>query len=428
MPVLNGLRRIFLVLYTACYRFWWDDCFSRASALAYTTLFALVPVIAIGFYMLPFLGFSGDEIAVFLRDVLSQLLPSAENEDLGNFQDLAFTYIQQFRTNIGSLNTLSAFALIVSSIALVNTIESAVNAIWRVTSSRSVMSKVISFWAILTLGPALIAVSVITTTKLTTYATETQLIERGILSQVSLLIPVALAWFAFTILYLKMPSARVRVRDAALGGLIAAVLFDVVKLAFAYYIKLTATYSTMYGVFAFLPLFLLWIYSLWLVILLGAEISYQAGSIKIDMGRRKYATDLGEIGGVLGLRVLQSIGRRYQAGDPPPNESELAIDLGTDPNLIRTCLDILSGAGIITPASEESNSRTFLISPSKLTLRRIFETFINKDDDEEEVIEGGILIAFQRSLAGLGSEKSFYDWTLEEFLLFGTEDKQKQHA
>jgi hypothetical protein len=116
----------------------------------------------------------------------------------------------------------------------------------------------------------------------------------------------------------------------------------------------------------------------WLVILFGAEISYQSGSIHILKGRSKYATELGEIGAILGLRILYCIGRSFVEGKAPPSEGEIAIETGTDPVLVRTCLEVLREANIITAADERTHSRTLVVSPEKLTVAAVAHTFRSK--------------------------------------------------
>lgn len=418
---LFAARWVFRVLASAVVRFHWDDCFSRAAALAYTTLFALVPITALSFSMLRVFGFQDEQPVESIRRILEQLLPPMANEQLEEFQEQIFFHLEQFTKNVAALNTLSIAVLCFTSIALLNTIESALNVIWRVSSNLTILEKVFSFWSILTLGVPLITISIFWTTKVTAFAGNTSFALSGIPQYGAFIVPVAISWLALWLLYYKMPAARVRLADAAFGGLFAAALFELVKRAFAYYVSVSAGYSSVYGVIATIPLFLFWLYITWVVVLFGAEVTYQAGSIKILSGRKKYATDLGEVGALLGLRILFFVGRNFIDGRPPLTESEIAIKTGSDPVLVRTCLDVLTRARILSTEDEKSHARSLLISPFRLSLAQVVEAFRSQQkrpdtlfpQDEEE--EPSIMELFRDRALVLG-EREPREWSLAEFI------------
>jgi membrane protein len=171
-----------------------------------------------------------------------------------------------------------------------------------------------------------------------------------------------------------------------------------------------------------IPLFLFWIYLIWVVILFGAEISYQSGSIKVLHGLRKYASELGEVGAVLGLRILYAIGRRFVQGDAPPSESEIAIETGSDPVLVRTCLGILSESGMITAVDPDKHSRSLSLSPDKISVGEVVKAFRAKRYRMTEL--GGLetegLNTFLEMLrsASLSADRtqSVHDWTLAQLI------------
>ena len=141
-------------------KFYWDDCFSRASSLAYTTLFALVPIAAISFSLFSAFGVNDAEIESNVQRLLGQILPPNENELLINLKMQVYEYLSHFGSTVRSLGAVSIGVLIFTGIALLNTIESALNAVWRVTSELSVFSKITNFWAVITGGPLLFIFSV----------------------------------------------------------------------------------------------------------------------------------------------------------------------------------------------------------------------------------------------------------------------------
>ncbi len=423
-PLAFGIGQQVRVLWNATVRFYWDDCFSRAAALAYSTLFSLVPFIALSFSLFTAFRIEERQLEYILKTFLDQILPPIENNQLQEFHDQVFTYVQAFTNNVQAMNTVSIVVLVFSSVALLNTVESAMNVIWRVTSTSGLFAKLINFWAVISLGPLLIAVSIYYTTKFRTLAGAHFAGGEELFSLIRFFVPASVSWLALTILYYKLPAATVRLRDALWGGAIAAILFEFVKYAFAYYLGLSTTYNTIYGVLASVPLFLFWLYIAWVVVLLGAEISYQAGSIALHDTRRKYATDLGEVGALLGLRMLLYIGKNFLGGQPPPTESEIAIETGSDPELVRTCLDVLTEAKILGHTGKDATQRILLVSPDSLELRRVFETFSSQEVQRGK--ERGVpTVLVERFLAAArGGTQDVYTWTLEDLIKRGTDTEK----
>jgi YihY family inner membrane protein len=376
--IKDGFWWLIQVLFRAISKFWWDDCFSRASSLAYTSLFALVPGMALVFGI--FSGFNVDSNFVDERfgSLLEQLLPPDEDEILANLKEQLSAYLFDLGEVVRALGILSLPVLVFSGIALVNTIESSLNVVWRVSSNLTIISKVINFWAVITLGPLLILVSFYWYARFTSVALAGASSVSGLYTIIDFAVPILAIFILLSVLFYKLPAARVRLGDAMLGALFSSVLFEMTKRGFAYYISLSTTYKIFYGVLVSLPLFLFWLYIAWVVVLFGAQVAYQAGSIKTLSGLRKYASELGEIGSLLGLRILCVIGRRFQQGDSLPTESEIAIETGSDPVLVRTCLGILSDAGLITSNDPETHRRALTVAPEKLSLSEISYAFRTK--------------------------------------------------
>lgn len=308
--------------------------------------------------------------------------------------------------------------------------------IWRVTADFSVVGKIISFWAVLTLGPLLIVTSVYWWSRFSLTGAEDAFFG-SYLGLAGVLLPTAAIWAALTLMYYKMPATTVRLKDAALGALIAAVLFEFTKRGFAAYISISTTYRLFYGVLVTIPLFLFWLYITWVVVLFGAEIAYQSGSIKVLRGLRKYASELGEVGATLGLRILVIITERFVQGEAPPTEAEITVESGSDPFIVRTCLDILSEAKLITVADTVSHTRSLVRSPNKVTISTVVAAFHSKsyrkscqrkegENSEESDIddfstsessgEFSFITMIRDAGLKLGSERSVEDWTLTELL------------
>jgi membrane protein len=247
-------------------RFKQDHCAQMAASLTFTTLLSLVPLITIAltlFSAFPvFEDFAG-QIKSFL---LSNMLPETGGKMISR-------YVEQFAESAAKLTTLGIVILALTAMLMMHTIDEAFNTIWRVSKPRTVIQRVLIYWAVLTLAPLLIGGSLSLTSWLTGmsigYAKKIPEFDVVMLK----VVPVMLTTLAFSLLFRVVPNRHVPLRHAFIGGAVAAMAFESMNLAFAYYVAHFPTYKLVYGAFASIPIFLLWIYLSWLTILLGALIT-----------------------------------------------------------------------------------------------------------------------------------------------------------
>ncbi|MEO7743293.1 MAG: YihY family inner membrane protein [Usitatibacter sp.] len=242
-----------------------DRCPQIAGSLTFTTLLALVPVFAIAVALLSRLPFFEDvmvQIKVFL---LLNLAPEIAGK-------IITVYMVQFRHNAGRLTTIGVVFLFITAVALMFTVDRSLNGIWRVRNARPLWISMMSYLVLLTIGPALIAVSVSITTYLLALSTSVD-VPRQAHSVLLQAVPASVSAIAFFLLYRLVPNRRVSWKHAAAGGIMAAVAFELAKEIFAFYMTHAPAYSVVYGTFAAVPFFLLWIYLSWLVVLFGAELT-----------------------------------------------------------------------------------------------------------------------------------------------------------
>jgi len=242
--------------------FFQDDCTYIASALAFTSLLAVVPLMSVGF-------------AVFSTfPVFQGMTEPVQNFIFENFVPatgkIIQEYLHQFTTQVSKLSIWGTAFLIVTSLLVMFTIEQGMNKIWRVSSSRRGVPAFLLYWAILSLGPVILGLSL---------AASSYLFSIPFIADQnpSLLLhwsPFLLSLVGFCFLYMVVPNCSVRFRHAFLGGLFAAVLFETAKQLFGYYLTNYNTYELLYGAFATVPIFFVWVYWVWVITLLGAEISY----------------------------------------------------------------------------------------------------------------------------------------------------------
>lgn len=241
-----------------------DGCQTRAAALTYVTLFAVVPLVTLSFSafaLVPALGESGTRI----RQLLLALLIPAENPEVAG-------YLIDFAERARSLSAIGGLALVITALLTLRAIERTFNHIWGVPDYRRGLADFLRYWAVLTLGPVLLGTGLALHTYLVALRALLDGVDvLGITRLVLVYLPALLSWIAFTLLFATVPHAEVPLRRAAIGGLVTAVLLHAARSLFGAIVT-NGNYHTIYGVFAALPLFLLWIYLCWLIVLGGAEL------------------------------------------------------------------------------------------------------------------------------------------------------------
>jgi len=250
-------------------RFIADKGTSNAAALTYTSLFAVVPMMTVTFSMLsavPAFQDTGEQIQSF---IFRNFVPSAG--------DALQQYLREFTTQARKLTWIGVAVLAATAFWMLVTIEKTFNTIWRVRQPRRGVSSFLLYWAILSLGPLLLGGGF----AISTYFTSLSLISGpdallGVQEALKFM-PLLFSVTAFTLLYSTVPNAQVPFRHALLGGFFAAILFEVAKMLFGLYVRLFPGYQLIYGAFATVPLFLLWIYLSWLIVLFGAELVCSLG-------------------------------------------------------------------------------------------------------------------------------------------------------
>lgn len=246
-------------------QFFKDNCFESASALTYTTLLSLVPFMAVSVFLIKGIPYFQDLWLDAQKYIFSHFVPATGKE--------VQRYLQEFIKNSGQLTVIGISFLILSSMILIYTIEQTFNRIWGVKSHRGVLGTFLLYWSILTLFPILMGTSFGLSSYLWSLPmwqdTATKL---GILNYILLATPFILTWLSFTLIYILIPNCKVDRMHAFFGGLIVAILFEVSKKLFATYVAGINLNALIYGTFATIPFFLLWVYISWMIILLGAEL------------------------------------------------------------------------------------------------------------------------------------------------------------
>jgi len=247
-------------------RFLRHEAPQNAAALTFTSLLSLVPLMTV--FLAIFSAFPvAERVYETVLDFVFQNFVPASSEVLEQ-------HLSEFIDKASRLTGPGAAFLLVVALMMMHNIDVALNAIWEVKARRSYASKFLIYWAVLSLGPVLIGASVLVTSYLISLPILSEAASTGVGRRLLGLTPVLASAIAFTMMYLVVPNRRVRIGHAIIGGVFAAVLFEVAKRGFGIYITQFPTYQAIYGALATIPIFLVWLYLSWIVVLLGAEVTH----------------------------------------------------------------------------------------------------------------------------------------------------------
>ena len=257
MNILKHIRAFLIMLW---FRVNHDRLTTSSAELAYTTILALVPLITVIFSLLSAFPMF-DEISQSLKRLIySNLVPTAS--------DTIQNYLEQFIANTKKMTFVGIIGLMVTSLLLINSINNALNRIWRTKRKRSFMYNLTMYWTILTLGPILVGSSI----AVSSYIFSLKWLSTAASGDLLLsTLPFIISIVGFWLLYSIIPTESIPFKEAAIGALVAAILFEIGKRAFALYVTSFPTYQLIYGIVSSIPIMLVWIYCSWCIVLFGAE-------------------------------------------------------------------------------------------------------------------------------------------------------------
>ncbi len=247
-----------------------------AGYLTYISLLSLVPMLAVVFAMMSAFPMFAELRETIQNFVFSNFVPAAG--------DVVQKNIQGFIDNASKTTAIGVAALAVTAMLLISAIDENFNHIWRVSQKRRWSVAFSTYWMILTLGPILAGASL----AVTSYITSMQLFQGdsffGVGAWLLGMLPFLLSTLMFVVFYMVVPNKRVRFSHAIVGGLVAAVLFEIAKRAFAFYITQFPSYQAIYGALATIPILFVWVYFSWMIALFGAELTASLGDYEHSRG------------------------------------------------------------------------------------------------------------------------------------------------
>lgn len=269
------------------HRFLDDRCFESAGALAYASVFALVPLTAALFGVVSAVPAFEDWLNTLTRFVFANFVPAAARA--------VEQYLLDFAGSARGLTSIGGAVLLGTALLTMKAVEDTFNRIWRVRTPRPGLARFLVYWTVLTLGPLMVLGGL----ALSSYFISLPLVshtaeEIGFGGRLLRLAPTAIELLGFTLAYLVLPHRTVKFRHAFAGGVLATVLFELAKFGFALYLT-NASYREIYGAVAVLPILLIWIYVSWVVVLLGASIAaslsafrFQPAALRLPEGYEMY--------------------------------------------------------------------------------------------------------------------------------------------
>jgi membrane protein len=284
-------------------RFYEERALQAAGSLSYTTLLSLVPLFTVALAISTAFPVFDETIAVLQKFVFENFIPDARGLDTIAEQ------VKSFTENAGRLTAIGIGFFVITAVMLMLTIDEALNRIFRVQRRRPRLQQVLIYWAVITLGPVLIGGSL----SATSFAVGASLgmLNLDIMADAVLrVLPFIFTCAALTLLYTVVPYRYVELRHALVSGILAGILFEIAKRGFAVYLTKFPTYTLIYGAFATIPIFLVWLYLSWVVVLAGATLTAMLPAYRLAEGRSVPGRELAEALAVLGaLARAQTEGR-----------------------------------------------------------------------------------------------------------------------
>lgn len=331
----------------------------RAASLAYTTLLALVPLLAISLSVATlFLPRKEEErratLVAWIEEGVIRAAPTLGLSGAGGqaqraeVADRIVGFVE--RIHLGGITATAAAGLIVVAIGLLRTIEVAFNDIWGIPRGRSLLMSVVFYWTVITLGPAVLLVTkgakILSIVTEHSSALQGHMVGQWILS-LTIFISPALMALAFGALYLWMPNTRVQWRAALVGGAVASTLWTLNNQLSSLYHSKVLTYNAIYGSLGALPIFLFGVYFTWMIVLLGAQVAYVYQNRKAYLQERVAGRVHQQAREFAALRLMTRIARRFEQCQPPSTATRLSEELGIPPHLAKELLRVLNQSDLL---------------------------------------------------------------------------------
>ena len=355
-----------------------DNVIQRASSLAFFSLLSIIPLLSVVTVLLGAFGLL-ESLDGGLASYLDVVFP-ATGVDVGGY------FEQQLGQSSSIVGGINGVVLLVISIFLFSWIERALTDIWHGGHNRSLLAKFLMFYTMITLGPVLIILSVVQTASAQVFISERFFINTGFVDK---LLPLVYAFIVFALMNKILPNVMVRWSSALLAGVVTSAAFELAKFGFNQYINtvLTTSYQNIYGALGVVPLFIVWIYVTWIVILIGSEMAYCFQNMerllrlddplitslkKVRRGENRHYDSL------VSLDIMAPIVAAWTSKKGAISEERIGYISGIDTKIVSEVVTELIDAGIIMHSGKSAAGTRMLMPagpPSEIALSEIIGRF-----------------------------------------------------
>ena len=344
-----------------------DKCLIRASSLSYTSLLALIPLTALTFSLFTaFDAFEGIKDSV-QRSLVNILIPTRQDEIL--------VFIDQFLDNSKTMGIIGLLLFAITSVMLLSRISESFNSIWGSKNEKSFIGKFTSYFSVIVFGTLFIGTSFTLTTPLRNFldsVPEIQFIIRWLV----VLFPSIFIFFTFILMITAIPEGKVKLKSSFIGALAGTVMWGIARIAFTEGAGYVIRMSKLYGSIAVIPIFLFWLYLIWIIIFLSLEISYvhqhKTGWDKGDTNKKQQPAEIIE----RGLAVFYLIANNFDSGNKYYSVSEISSSLSISEELIEQIVDNFISAGLIYKTDETVRKLLPARSLNKILLKDVMKSIM----------------------------------------------------
>ncbi len=345
-----------------------NQCLLRASALTYYTMLSLVPLLALIFALLKSFG---------VQNLLQPLILEKLNVGDGQVAETILSYIDN--TQVTQMGAVGLVFLLVAVVSLLTNIEKSFNYIWGVKTVRPLLRRFADYLSVVLAGPVLIISAVSMTSGLASNSLVQKLIEMKMVGSLILFAfkfaPFVFMWLAFTVLYVFMSNIKVEWRAAFVGGVTGGTLWQLAQIGYVHFQVGVGRYNAIYGTMAALPIFMVWVYLSWLIVLFGLGVCYAKQNLRTggrDLRESEVSRNSFE---QVALAILVTLADRFSRGEKPLSHEQLAKYLYIPPRLCRGILHVLIKLGFVTEISIRTGHRRYQLgrSAEDLTLAAILK-------------------------------------------------------
>ncbi len=363
----RGLVTLTRVTFITLEGFWADLCLLRASALTYASMLGLVPILAIAFALLRGMGWRGDRLEELILSKVTVLSPEAIRLIVG--------YIDN--TSIAGVGIVGGVFLLATFISVMANIEASFNAIWGDVRPRTLMRKVGDYLGVMVTAPLLLALATSFNAALASNAFVEWIAGMSVAgitaSTVMGYATYTVVWVVFGFIYMFMPNTKVRLFPAVVGGIVGGSLWLLTQWAYIAFQVGMVRYNAIYGALAQLPILMVWIYVSWVVVLLGAELSYAMQNVGHYRRERVFKSDTYAAREYLGLRIVTALSESSCHHTPAPTIDELAGRFEVPTGAVTAVIEKLADAGVVRLAGEDGAQCFLGYAPDSITLDWVIE-------------------------------------------------------